>query len=413
MVSQSTYDGDNPIVNLWFKESWLINNSSVVYDFQGEVIPQSYFNLLQTLLISQLKNFCTINIKTLGKNPVDNSTINICPIVCPDLLSLKYHIENLDYDLYNTCVENNIVYFLGLMREHLETKKVGVDSIQQLIQNNIIDKGCSPKYLKIYHLGYGIPSELAAYQDYIVSVDSCNRLLANATSTKIMHNLPLERSYNFSTLTGSLRDRHYRCIFLARCKDLDILNDNFFYTMVMNNRADDLQSIKDHFSDNYNLYGSIVSKYCDTLFYNKTYDKDGNLLVNKTVYNDNIEFDVPKQVLDSYVHVVLETQFNSPSITEKIYKPLMVGLPFIWHGPQNVLPYLTSLGYKKYKHIDYSFDAHPDPTVRMDLLIQEVQRLGKKDLRSLVKLNQDISEHNRKHFWNTVNNYNDLWNQLK
>jgi hypothetical protein len=413
MVSQSIYDSNKPVVNLWFKEEWLINNGSVVYDFKGKDVYQSYFNLLQVLLISQLKNFCKINIKTLGKNPVDTSTINICPIICPDLANLKYHIENLDYDLYNMCAENNIIYFLGLMREHLETKTEGVKSIEQLIQKNIVDRGCSSKHLKIYHLGYGIPPELAAYKDYIVSVDSCNRLLSDVTSTKIMHNLPLERSYTFSVLAGSLRNRHYRCIFLARCKDLDILNDNFFYTMVMNNPVDDLQSIKDNFSDDYIPYRPIVSKYCDTLFYNKTYDKEGNPLVNKTVYDDKIEFDVPKQVLDSYVHIVLETQFNSPSITEKIYKPLMVGLPFIWHGPQNVLPYLTSLGYKKYKHIDYSFDAHPDPTVRMDLLIQEVQRLGKKDLRSLVKLNQDISEHNRKHFWNTVNNYNDLWTQLK
>ena len=413
MVSQSTFNIDKPIVNLWFKNDWLIKNSSVVYDFQGKNISQTYFTLLENLLIFQLKNFCKINIKTLGKNVVNTSSINIYPIVCADLTSLKHHIENIDYDLYNNCVENNVVYFLGLMREHLEAKTAGVNSIHSLIQSKIVDRGCSPKHLKIYHLGYGVPPELIDHKDYIISVDSCNRLLADVTSTKITNNLPLERTYNFSVLTGSLRNRYYRSIFLARCKDLNLLDDKFFYTMVMNNYEDDLQSIRDRFSDEYTPYRSTVLKYYKNLFYNKTYDKDGNPLIDKTVYDNNIEFDVPKQVLDSYVHVVLETQFNSPSITEKIYKPLMVGLPFIWHGPQNVLPYLESLGYKRYKNIDYSFDAHPDPTVRMDLLIQEIQRLSKTDLRSLVELNQDISEYNRNHFWNTVTNYNDLWNQLR
>ena len=183
--------------------------------------------------------------------------------------------------------------------------------------------------------------------------------------------------------------------------------------MVMNNRSDDLESIKALFADAYKPHRSIVLESCDSLFYNKTYDKDGNLLIDKTVYNNYIEFDIPKQVLDSYVHVVLETQFNSPSVSEKIYKPLMAGLPFVWHGPQNVLPYLRSLGYKECKDIDYAFDAHPDPTVRMDLLIEEIQRLSKKDLRDLVKLNQDVLDYNRDHFWKTTNTFNDLWEQLK
>lgn len=413
MVSQLTLGSDRPVVNLWFKEEWLIDNSSVVYDFQGNNVSLTYFDILRTLLIYQLKNFCTINLKVLDKHSVNAAEINIYPIICPDLASLQQQIENLDYNLYNKCVENNIVYFLGLMREHLETKTAGVNSIHNLIQNNIVDKGCSPKHLKIYHLGYGVPPELVEYGNYIISLDSCNRLLSSLTSTKITNNLPLDRTYKFSVLTGSLRNRYYRSIFLARCKDLNLLDDKFFYTIVMNNYEDDLQSIKDHFSDEYAPYRSVVSKHYKTLFYNKTYDKDGNPLVNETVYDNNIEFDVPKQVLDSYVHIVLETQFNSPSITEKIYKPLMVGLPFIWHGPQNVLPYLESLGYKRYKHIDYAFDSHPDPTVRMDLLIQEIQRLNKKNLRSLAKLNQDISEYNRNHFWNTVTNYDDLWNQLR
>jgi hypothetical protein len=91
----------------------------------------------------------------------------------------------------------------------------------------------------------------------------------------------------------------------------------------------------------------------------------------------------------------------------------MSGLIFLWHGSQNILPYLESIGFKRYTYIDYSFDAHPDPDVRLNMLIKEIQRLGKKDLATLNKLNQHIVEHNQKVFWKLAGNIDDLWTQLK
>lgn len=416
MVNQRMLLNPKPVIDLWFKEDFnedfSINKSPIVYDFQGTSVEMSYFTTVYTFFVSQFDKFSEIKFNVFDKQTVDSSSINICPVICPDLISLEHAIENIDYSLYDKCVENDVIYFFGLMREHLESKTVNVNSISKLIRERIIDKGCSPKHLKIYHVGYGIPKELEDYKDYIISIDSFGRILANTTRTKVVAALPLDRSYNFSMLTGSLRNRYYRCIFLARCNELGILDDNFFYSMVMNNYSSDLDSIKKLFTDPDKPYRLTVLQSCDDLFYNKTYDKDGVLLTKKTIYDDNIEYDIPNQILDSYINIVLETQFNSPCITEKIYKPIMAGLLFLWHGPQNVLPYLMSLGYKKYTDIDYTFDTHPDPTVRMDLLIQEIQRLSKKDLRALVEANQEAIQYNRNFFWKNADTFNDLWEQL-
>ena len=125
------------------------------------------------------------------------------------------------------------------------------------------------------------------------------------------------------------------------------------------------------------------------------------------------EYFIPPQVLDSYVHIVLETVSWGPSLTEKIFKPIVAGLPFVWHGYKNILPYLESLGFKRYNYIDYSFDSDPDPLKRLELLIKEVQRLNKMDLRMLAYTNRKISKHNQQVFKSICKDYNDLWEHLE
>jgi len=85
----------------------------------------------------------------------------------------------------------------------------------------------------------------------------------------------------------------------------------------------------------------------------------------------------------------------------------------VWHGHQDILPYLESLGFKRYSHIDYSFDSDPNPARRLELLVKEVQRLNKMDLKMLAYTNRKISKHNQQVFKSICKDYNDLWDQLK
>jgi hypothetical protein len=154
-------------------------------------------------------------------------------------------------------------------------------------------------------------------------------------------------------------------------------------------------------------------KAAEKIFQHRTFDKSGNLITGPDIYETMEEYFIPPQVLDSYVHIVLETGSYAPSLTEKIFKPIVAGLPFIWHGHQDILPYLESLGFKRYNYIDYSFDSDPDPTERMNLLIKEIQRLNKIDLKMLAYTNKKISKHNQQVFKSICKDYNELWEQLE
>ena len=154
-------------------------------------------------------------------------------------------------------------------------------------------------------------------------------------------------------------------------------------------------------------------KAANKIFQHRTFDKNGAPITEGDIYQSMEEYFIPPQVLDSYVHIVLETGSYAPSLTEKIFKPIVAGLPFIWHGYQDILPYLESLGFKRYSYIDYSFDSHVDPTERMNLLIKEIQRLNKIDLKMLAYTNRKISKHNQEVFKSICKDYNDLWCHLE
>jgi hypothetical protein len=261
------------------------------------------------------------------------------------------------------------------------------------------------------------------YTDYLVPIDTMRRTLKFMVDGTINDpdniKLSKNRTHNFSLLTGTLYNRWHRVVFLANCHDLNLLDNKFFYTIYMPNRDRDLFYIRNANGVNYirdidgdpKLFNKV--KDSEMIFQHRIYDKNGAPMIDTDMYKTMDEYFIPPQVLDSYVHIVLETVSYAPSVTEKLFKPIVAGLPFIWHGCQNILPYLESLGFKRYDGIDYSYDSDPDPSRRMDLLIKEVKRLSTIDLKQLALSNNDISKHNQQVFKSICKDYKDLWKHLK
>ena len=89
---------------------------------------------------------------------------------------------------------------------------------------------------------------------------------------------------------------------------------------------------------------------------------------------------------DSYCHLVLETFFDADGsggafLTEKTFKPIRHGQPFVIFGTSNSLATLRRLGYRTYdSHIDNSYDTVIDNTERFVKLISTVNKLGNQDL---------------------------------
>jgi len=104
----------------------------------------------------------------------------------------------------------------------------------------------------------------------------------------------------------------------------------------------------------------------------------------------------PSHYWQTDVSVVSETTQNEWFPTEKTYKPLMLGHPFVIFGGQHSLRYLQSLGFKTYASVfDESYDLAEYPGQRAEAMIRLLPEL----LNLNFTLNtQHIREHNRRRF---------------
>jgi len=90
---------------------------------------------------------------------------------------------------------------------------------------------------------------------------------------------------------------------------------------------------------------------------------------------------------NSYFHIILETHFDADGsggafLTEKTYKPIKFGQPFLIAGTANSLKLLRSHGYKTFDHVlNNEYDEIENNTERWRALSSEIKRLKKSNLK--------------------------------
>jgi hypothetical protein len=107
---------------------------------------------------------------------------------------------------------------------------------------------------------------------------------------------------------------------------------------------------------------------------------------------------------DTYFSLVTETNFEYPHSfrTEKIYKPLKLGHPFIVSANYGFYRDLHNLGYKTFGNlIDESFDLIENNEDRLKRTVQVVEDLCKSDLKSFLNAAQSACRYNRELFLQT------------
>jgi hypothetical protein len=81
----------------------------------------------------------------------------------------------------------------------------------------------------------------------------------------------------------------------------------------------------------------------------------------------------------AYINIVSETTFYRDSIflSEKIFKPIIHGQPFVVVGSPGSLRLLHTHGYKTFSpYICEDYDNEPDDNKRMQMIIDELRRLS-------------------------------------
>lgn len=157
--------------------------------------------------------------------------------------------------------------------------------------------------------------------------------------------------------------------------------------------------IKDHITDNpIRIYES--PGWCDRLskfMQAGPYVCDSN---NAEQHNDHrwVNIDLYQQ---SYCHIVLETHFDADGsdgsfITEKTYKCLKYGQPFVLAAPAGTLACLRDQGYRVFDHvIDNSYDQIQDNTQRWFALRKVLIDLASTNLHQWYQACESDLRHNQ------------------
>ena len=123
------------------------------------------------------------------------------------------------------------------------------------------------------------------------------------------------------------------------------------------------------------------------------------------------------QSAESLLYLVTETVATGRRhhLTEKTFKPIAMGMPFIIVGTQGSLRYLRSYGFRTFGDLwDESYDYEPDDSKRIEKIAQTLKLLDglEEHRQDIFKSAHEIIEHNWNHFYNggfeAV-----LWQELK
>jgi hypothetical protein len=105
----------------------------------------------------------------------------------------------------------------------------------------------------------------------------------------------------------------------------------------------------------------------------------------------------------TFISMVTETLVDEGTlfISEKIWKPIMVGHPFIVYGNLGTLKFLKSMGYRTFdKWINEEYDNEPDSGKRCNMITEELVKLSIKTVEELKLIRSEMNE---------VCDYNQKW----
>jgi hypothetical protein len=123
------------------------------------------------------------------------------------------------------------------------------------------------------------------------------------------------------------------------------------------------------------------------------------------------------QSAESLLYVVTETVATEQRqhLTEKIFKPICLNMPFVVVGCAGSLEYLKKYGFRTFGHLwDESYDTETNDVVRIEKigqLLKELDQLSQKEKQRLFDHARVISQHNFDHFY-AGGFENILWKEL-
>lgn len=96
----------------------------------------------------------------------------------------------------------------------------------------------------------------------------------------------------------------------------------------------------------------------------------------------------------TFLSIINETLTSQGTLflSEKIFKPIILRHPFLVVGNQGTLSYLRSLGFKTFsKWFDESYDNEPDFLKRVEMIVEEVNKLQYRRISELQQMREEMN----------------------
>lgn len=188
--------------------------------------------------------------------------------------------------------------------------------------------------------------------------------------------LEKKQKYERAFLNLNRRWRLHRPLMFTLLKDKGLLDKGY----VSFAPADDNQNWNTAYAKLLSHYGShgnikpILDRNADVINTKPMYLDTEDLVTNRAIH----EVSVNNYYSKTYFSLINETTYHEgvPFFSEKIFKAIAMGHPFIVATAPNSFQYLRELGYQTYHpYIDETYDTILDDGDRMIAIVNEVERL--------------------------------------
>lgn len=180
---------------------------------------------------------------------------------------------------------------------------------------------------------------------------------------RMTYNRGQHHPYRFLSLNR--RVRPHRTLLTLAISELFAHNSQWSYTGLSPEQDWNIFGLEHMLRDK----GVMTDDYTNAL--PKMIDIDES--VNETSINTQLQY-------SAHVNITTETMFfenNTLFFSEKVFKPMLAGQPFILAGPAGSLELLRRMGYKTFHPIiDESYDKELNPARRMLLILKEMRRIA-------------------------------------
>jgi hypothetical protein len=246
------------------------------------------------------------------------------------------------------------------------------------------------------------------YENFLVKVHDYTENIQAIQDYAV--NQQTERPYKFLFLNGRMRD--HRKYLLNKLQETGLLDQSLWTNLDSSTGVGAMQLTDPMNTLHYNYINNTIPVHYLPAEHEVDRYRSRTLVPTETL-TDRLEgkfnlFDNewgeiylnPRPYLDTYFSLVTETVFDYPYSfrTEKLWKPMAIGHPFIVATGRGYYRDLHNLGFRTFGHlIDESFDLIDNNQQRIERIANVVEDLCKQDLAAFIKECYNVCKYNQQH----------------